>query len=299
MQIGSQPQIESDVDASNVSAPFHLERQTVSRFRSLLTIVGVVLSACWYPGDRGVLLEEKVNQLADENAALRKELIESREKLAQSQKRLDEQLEQIDKASRRSDADVGIQVQRTVEDIASLRGQVEMYQHRMTELEGLLKKSQDDLEKKQLASDPDMAAKKRAEEVKRPEEPRDFLRLAHDTAKGDKQVARTLYNEFLKKWPKDAGAGEAHFGLGETYYQDEKCREALYEYGKVIQEFTKTRSAPEAYLRSAECFKKLKMVAESKLALETLRKEHPKSEAAKTAKVKLGELDEKPKKGKK
>jgi hypothetical protein len=42
------------------------------------------------------------------------------------------------------------------------------------------------------------------------------------------------------------------------------------------------------------------MPPESKLALETLMKEHPKSEAARTAKVKLGELDEKPsKKGKK
>ena len=75
---------------------------------------------------------------------------------------------------------------------------------------------------------------------------------------------------------------------------DDKCREALYEYGKVIQEFTKTRSAPDAYLRSADCFKKLKMVAESKIALEELLKQHPKSDAAKSAKVKLQELDEKP-----
>ena len=86
----------------------------------------------------------------------------------------------------------------------------------------------------------------------------------------------------------------AHFGIGETFFSDEKCREALYEYGTVIQEFTKTRSAPDAYLRSADCFRKLKMVAESKLALETLMKEHPKSDAAKTAKVKLSEMDEKP-----
>jgi tol-pal system protein YbgF len=253
------------------------------------------LGACWYPGDRGVLLEERVGKLADENTSLRKELAESQEKLAKTQKRLDEQLESLDKAARRSDADIGIQVQRTVEDVATLRGQVETYQYKVAELENAVKQARDDLERKVVAADPELTAKKKADEVKRPEDPKDFLRLADDTAKGgDKQLARTLYNEFLKKWPKDNSAGEAHFGLGETYYTDEKCREALYEYGKVIQEFTKTRSAPEAYLRSAECFKKLKMVAESKLALETLMKEHPKTDQAKTAKVKLAELDEKP-----
>ncbi len=270
--------------------------------RRALYLAAVLLGACWYPGDRGILLEEKVGKLADENQALRKELAESQEKLAKTQKRLDDQIEQLDKAARRSDADIGLQVQRTVEDVAVLRGQVETYQHKIGELETALKTAQDAMDKKVVAADPDLAAKKKADEVKRPEDPKDFLRLAEDTAKGgDKQLARTLYNEYLKKWPKEAGAGEAHFGLGETYYTDEKCREALYEYGKVIQEFTKTRSAPDAYLRSADCFKKLKMVAESKLALETLVKEHPKSDAAKTAKVKLAELDDKPapKKGKK
>ncbi|MBL8957598.1 MAG: tetratricopeptide repeat protein [Myxococcaceae bacterium] len=268
--------------------------------RRALYVAATVLWACWYPGDRGILLEEKVGKLSDENAALRKDLAESQEKLAKTQKRLDDQIEQLDKAARRSDADIGLQVQRTVEDVAVLRGQVETYQHTISQLETALKTAQDAMDKRVVAADPDAAAKKKADEVKRPDEPKDFLRLADDTAKGgDKQLARTLYNEYLKKWPKDAGAGEAHFGLGETYYTDEKCREALYEYGKVIQEFTKTRSAPDAYLRSADCFKKLKMVAESKLALETLVKEHPKSDAAKTAKVKLAELDDKPKKGKK
>jgi tol-pal system protein YbgF len=270
--------------------------------RAALPLTLLLLAACWYPGDRGVLLEEKVGKLSDENAALRKDLADSQEKLARSQKRLDEQIEQLDKAARRSDADIGIQVQRTVEDVAVLRGQVEQYQHKISELEAALKNAKEEMDKRVVAVDPDAAARKKAEEVKRPDDPKDFLRLADDTAKGgDKVLARTLYNEFLKKWPKDTAAGEAHFGLGETYYSDEKCREALYEYGKVIQEFTKTRSAPDAYLRSADCFKKLKMVAESKLALETLMKEHPKSDAAKTAKVKLAELDEKPapKKGKK
>ncbi|HYI01335.1 tetratricopeptide repeat protein, partial [Hyalangium sp.] len=55
-------------------------------------------------------------------------------------------------------------------------------------------------------------------------------------------------------------------------------------------------SAPEAYLRSSDCFGKLKMTEESRLALEELVKSFPKSEAAKTAKTRLAELDKAKKK---
>jgi tol-pal system protein YbgF len=264
--------------------------------KKIVLIAVLAGSACFYPGERGQMLEERVDKLSTDNQELKRSLIDAQEKFAKAQKRLEDTLEQLDKAARRSDADIGIQMQKTVEDVAALRGQVETYQYKVAELESALKSAQDALTAKAASSDPDAATKKKADELKRPDDPKDFLRLADDTSRSDKGLARTLYNEFLKKWPKDTNAGEAHFGLGETYYTDDKCREALYEYGKVIQEFTKTRSAPDAYLRSADCFKKLKMTAESKLALETLMKEHPKSDAAKTAKVKLAELDEKPEK---
>src|SRR4051812_1466773 len=107
--------------------------------RARLFITAALLGACWYPGDRGVLLEERVGKLSDENTALRKERAENQERLAKSQRRLDEQIESLDKAARRSDADIGIQVQRTVEDVAALRGQVEQYQHKISELETALK----------------------------------------------------------------------------------------------------------------------------------------------------------------
>jgi TolA-binding protein len=100
----------------------------------------------------------------------------------------------------------------------------------------------------------------------------------------------------MKKWAKDPLMGEAHFGMGETYLTDGKCREALFEYGKVMQDFPKTPSAPQAYLRSSECFAKLKMTEESRLALEELVRSFPKSEQAKTAKTRIAELDKAKKK---
>lgn len=255
-----------------------------------------LLTGCFYPADRGRALEARLDRLAADNEHLEKELATSRERLAETLKRLETALDTLDKAARRTDADIGVQLQKNLEDVAALRGQVETYQHRVNELESSLKRATEDLERRAIADKGAEAvreaeAKRKAEELKRPEEPKEFLKLADDKAKaGDLPLARQLYNEFLKKWPREPSAAEAHFGLGETYFTDDKCREALYEYGKVIQEFTGSRAVPQALLRSADCFKKLKMVAESKLALEEVVAKHPKTDAARSAKQKLAEL---------
>ncbi len=282
------------------------DRGSIGRsMRRLLPALWVVLGAgCFYPADRGRDLELKVQKLGKDNEQLKAELAETRAKLAAAVPKVDEKvaevtkaLESLDKASHRSEADIGIQFQKTVEDLAQLRGQVETYLFRINELEVALKKVGDDTDKRftelQGAEAVKAAeAKKKADELRRPEDKKDFLQLADDKAKaGDLSLARQLYADFLKKWPKDDLTGEAHYGLGETYYSEDKCREALFEYGKVIQDFVKTRSAPVSYLRSAECFKKLKMADESKLALEELVKQYPKSEPAKTAKTRLSELE--------
>ena len=198
--------------------------------------------------------------------------------------------------SRRNDADIGIQLQKTVEDLAALRGQVETYLYKIGELEAALASSRHDAEKKQTAlqsadAQKEAEAKKKAEALKRPEDKKDFLALAEEKAKAGEWPWRASSTRSSSRSGPRIADGEAHFGLGETYYTESKCREALYEYGKVIQDFAKTPSAPEAYLRSSDCFRKLKMIEESRLALEELVKDYPKSDAAKTAKVKLAELD--------
>jgi TolA-binding protein len=269
----------------------------------------LALPGCFYPRDRGLSLEAKVDRLTADNTRLTEELKQARGQLDATLPRIDEKvaqvteaLESLDKAARRNDADIGIQLQKTVEDMAQLRGQVETYLYKISELEAALGRLTQDAEKKQLAQQGvdalrEAEAKKQAEALQRPTDKKEFLALAQQKAKaGEVPLARQLYSEFMKKWAKDPLMGEAHFGMGETYFVEDKCREALFEYGKVLQDFPKTPSAPEAYLRSSDCFTKLKMKEESRLALEELVKSHPKSEAAKTAKTRLAELDKAKKK---
>ncbi len=277
--------------------------------RRLALLALLALPGCFYPASRGKALEAKVDKLSADNARMTQELKEAREQLAATLPKIDEKvgevtqaLESLEKGSRRNDADIGIQLQKTVEDLAQLRGQVETYLYKISELESVLGRLTTEAERKQLAQQgadalKEAEAKKQAEALKRPEDKKEFLALAQERAKaGELPLARQLFSEFMKKWAKDPLMGEAHFGMGETYFAETKCREALFEYGKVIQDFPKTPSAPEAYLRSSDCFAKLKMTEESRLALEELVKGFPKSEAAKTAKTKLTELDKAKKK---
>jgi TolA-binding protein len=276
---------------------------TRSCTRLLPALLALSLSGCFYPATRGRALEDRVDQLANDNARLSKDLEQARAQLATTLPRIDEKvaevtraLDSLEKGSRRSSADVGVQLQKTVEDLAQLRGQVEEYLFKIGQLETALAAQKDETDKRLLelqGSDAVKAAeaKRKAEELPRPADKKEFLDLADGKLKDDPVLARTLYREWLKKWPKDPLAGQAHFGLGESYVAESKCREALPEYGKVMQDYPKAPSAPDAYLRASDCFRELKMADESRLALEELVTAHPKSPAAKTAKARLAELN--------
>lgn len=280
--------------------------------RAFIALVVCCVSGCFYPADRGRALEARVDRIQGENEQLKADVKTSKAELDAQVPRIDQKLaevsatlETLDKASRRSDADIGVQVQRTVEDVAVLRGQVETYLHRISELETQLQTVQEATAKsltEMKGADAMRAAeeKRKAEELQRPTDKKEFLKLAQDKALAKEYgTARQLFAEWLKKWPREELAGEANFGIGKTLADEDKCREALPYFGRVIQDHAKTRSAPAAYLHSSECFAALKMAPESRLALEELVKTHPKSDAARTAKTRLDALDRKPAAGKK
>lgn len=259
-----------------------------------------LLGGCFYPADRGRALETRVQSLEGENHALRNRLEQNSAQLQATLPRIDEKiaevsraLQTLDKASRRSNADASVVLQRNVEDVATLRGQMETYLHQLEELRTQLQTEQAQTEQKLIQMmGPEAVkaweARKKLDDLERPTEPRAYFSLAASKARAaDPAVARKLYDEFLQKWPKHELAGEAHFGLGELFYKDDRCREALGEYLKVLQGYPKTKSAPDAYLHSADCFGKLKMNAEAKQTLEELVKKYPTSNAAKLARTKL------------
>jgi tol-pal system protein YbgF len=262
------------------------------RHAALLGVLSL-LGGC-YTTEKGKALELRVDKLEQENEALRAEVKAQGEKLSESLPRVDQKvtevtkaLEGLDQASRRSDADIGVQLQKVMEDVATLRGQVDAYLHQLDALQS------------QVNGLPGAASAKpsapAAADVPRPADKKEFLALAQSKQRaGEVAVARQLYLDFLRKYPRDELAGEAHFQLAESYFAEDKCAEALPEYGQLVKGFPSSKSMPAALLHSADCFQRLKNLDAAQAALEQVVKRYPGTEAAKKAKARLLELKKAP-----
>jgi len=255
-------------------------------------LAAVFAPACFYPASRGKALEDKAAQQEQELKDLEQKLATTLPKIDEKLDEVTKALESLDKVAHQSGADTSVRLQKNVEDLATLRGQVEIYLFRIAELEKSLKKQEESVTELQGSDAGKVAAARhKFDELHKPADPKLYLALADSKSReGDYLLARQLYEDFMKKWPRDQLNGEAHFGRGETFYAEDKCREALAEYGKVIGDYPKSASAPNAYLRSGDCFAKLKMKDEARLALEELIKNYPRSPAAKEAKTRLAAL---------
>ena len=260
------------------------------RWPVLLVASALCAAGCYSP-EKGHQLELRVDKLSSDNDALRAELKAQQDKLAESLPRVDQKLAEVqkaldglDQAGRRSDADIGIQLQKTVEDMATLRGQVEAYVHQLDQLQTQVNA----LPGVQAAT---AKAAQPGADIPRPADKKEFFSLAQAKQKsGDTAVSRALYVDFIKKYPRDELAGDAHFQLGESYFIEDKCAEALPEYGQLVKSFPNSKSMPIALLHSADCFVRLKNIDAAQAALDQVIKRYPGTDAAKKAKARLAEL---------
>src|SRR5215813_65271 len=165
--------------------------------RAAFCLGALALGGCFYSSEAGKTLETRVEKLDKD---LRAEQKAQAEKLDQQLPRIDQKiaevtkaLDSLDAASRRSGADTSVQLQKVIEDLAQLRGQVEAYTHNL-----------DALQDRAAAVD-----KKPAGDVPRPTDKKEFFALAQSKAKaGDLTAAQALYQDFVRKWPKDDLAGD-------------------------------------------------------------------------------------------
>jgi len=178
--------------------------------RAALCLGALALGGCFYSSEAGKNLETRVDKLDKD---LRAEQKAQAEKLDQQLPRIDQKiaevtkaLDSLDQASRRSGADTSVQLQKVIEDLAQLRGQVEAYTHNL-----------DALQDRAAAVDKKTAA---ADDVPRPTDKKEFFALAQSKAKaGDLPAARSLYQDFVRKYLVDLGVAPAKLdtvGYGEN-----------------------------------------------------------------------------------
>ena len=259
--------------------------------------------ACWVPVEKGRQLEARLQRLEGENELNARQLDEQRavvrERVAQADAKIAEvqrKIDELNATAHRSGADLAVTQDQLKEENTRLLGGLEEQLHRLEQLEKALAQTRSEVDGRFAALRGSGAldewdAKKKLEGLKRPADKAEFLALAQEQeGKGEKAVARELYEEFVKKWPSDPRAADAHFRLGELWFGEKRWRDAVLEYGKVAQDFPRSDKAPDALLRTGESMLALDLKDDAMKLFEGVVSRYPKSSAAQRARSRLAEL---------
>ncbi len=101
---------------------------------------------------------------------------------------------------------------------------------------------------------------------------------------GDMKKARDIFSSFVSQYPKHELAANAHYWIGETYYNEKNLEQAILEYQEVIKNFPGKEKTPAAMLKQGMAFKGLGDSKSAKYVYRKLIENYPKSEEAGKAK---------------
>lgn len=223
--------------------------------------------------------------LFDDDEA-RKAILELRSKVDALARDLTERLDA--KADKTSTLSLINQHDQTMQEIARLRGQIEVLGNELantqkrqkdfyTDLDARLRK----LEPRQVTIDGQEAAVGVSEQT------------SYDSAfgvfkSGDYKAAATALDAFVKRYPESAYAANAQYWLGNAYYAQRDCKSAISAQQVVLKNYPDSPKAPDAMLNIASCYTELKDKANATKTLNALIARYPDSSAAQTAKERGG-----------
>jgi tol-pal system protein YbgF len=266
-----------------------------------------LLGACWYPKERGQTLEQRVERIEGESPAGGKpdaELASVRDQLRRVDATLAEvktRLQQLDEATR-SRPQPSAREGELAEGLKRVGAALEGYAQRLAAVERTLAEPR--RSGCEASAEPRRPAA-RAPAAERPPAPEppaaretpgssgktDYLALAREQERrGEKTVARELYEQYVAEFPADPASADAHFRLGELAFGDRRYRDAIVEFGKVARDFPRSDKAPDALLRTAASMLKLDLKDEAATVLSEVPQRYPASPAAARARKQLAEL---------
>lgn len=224
--------------------------------------------------------------LDDEEA--RKAIIELRAKVDNLVRELNARIDT--KADKTQSLDFINQNERTLAEIASLRGQVEVLanevanvQKRQRELYADLDERLKKLEPREVTIDGQTAQVDVSEQK------------SYDAAmamfkSGDYDAAATALSDFVRRYPASGYAANAQYWLGNAYYAARDYKKAIAAQRDVVSNYGESAKAPDALLNIATSYMELKDKKNARKALQDLVAKYPDSTAAQAGAERLKTL---------
>lgn len=241
-----------------------------------------------------------------EDTDARRSLLDLRKQVNDLTARIDAKLDPLvarvdGKADAKSVLEFTSEIEKLRQELANLRGQLEIVSNDVTNAQQRQKDFYVDLDQRlrvveQKQATIEKAAPAPAAEVKAPEvaEPPSEQKT-FDTALAlfkaqDYRSAAKGFTDFLKRFPESANLAQAYFWLGSSHYGMQDCVSAIPAFQTVITRFQSSPRAPEAMLNLAECQIDMKDKAAARQTLNNLMKRFAGTPAAKSAKERLAEI---------
>jgi tol-pal system protein YbgF len=226
----------------------------------------------------------------------RKAIIDLRARVADQDQRTQAQLAEISKrierleAAQRGQLEFANVVDSLRQEIARLRGQIDVLGNEVASLQKRNRDLYNDLDArlKQLEPKP-VVVDGRPATIDRDEQ------AAYDAAMvlfrgGDYKAATTSLQQFVARYPQSAYVPAAYYWLGNSHYQLKDYRAAIAAQQLVVDRHAESARAPEALLSIAASQAELNDRTRARATLERLVKDYPASEAAKIAKERLAAM---------
>ncbi|WP_313034537.1 tol-pal system protein YbgF [Massilia alkalitolerans] len=225
--------------------------------------------------------------LLDDNEA-RKAILELRAKVDAVARELKAQID--NKSDRTAQLDMLNQHEQTMQEIARLRGQIEVLANQITRAQESQKQLYADLDARLKKVEPQQETVDGQVASVLPSEKSAYDNATAMFQSGDYQGATTALQDFVRRYPDSAYAANAQYWLGNAYYALGDYKKAIAAQEVVTTTYAGSPKAPDAMLNIGSSYALLKDSKNAKKALQQLVSKYPESSAARTAKDRLASL---------
>lgn len=216
---------------------------------------------------------------------------EARRAILDIRARLDNMQSEINaKADKTNSLDLNTENEELRQEIAKLRGQIEVLTNELSNTQKRQKDFYVDLDGRLRKLEPKTVTIDGKEVSVGQGEQRAYdAALAYFKA-GDYKNAGASFYDFTRRYPQSGLAPSAQYWLGNTYYAQRDYRNAIAAQQVVVKNYADSPKAADALLNIASCYMELKDKASAKKTLETLVAQYPDSPTAQTAQERLAAL---------
>ena len=194
------------------------------------------------------------------------------------------------KLDRSASLDLANQHEQTMQEIARLRGQIEVLANEVATAQKRQKDFYADLDARITRLEPRQVSIDGKETEVDASELKSYEAAMRLFTAGDYKAAASALAEFVRRHPDSSYAANAQYWLGNAYYAQRDYKNAIASQEIVASTYKDSAKAPDAMLNIASSYIELKDKKSAKKALQQLVAKYPESPAASTAKDRLAAL---------